>query len=319
MEEEETYADSETDEGSTIDYDSSSSSRADTPPLRHRTASLTVSGAPQHPFHGRQLVSYSAGNPPHYRALLARSSSTSSSSLNSSNGSNSPNSSPSSSAPSSPTVSPRVARAHLTNSSSTSLAKNVPTALCATSSGLGGSSGSLQGGNTPTNSRSQQSATPHSANTTHATTATIQQPAVVPGVEPAAQSNEIVEISKVDWSYLHLRPNPLPLGAGVSLPSKYLASFMFGPQYCAYPQLSPYNYMLGSAFFSNYHSLHFQNGMDSHNSTSCARSGSRHEDDASYSHGDSSNMDERQFDTNMFLSIPEEQHFQQYQSSAHNP
>jgi hypothetical protein len=44
-------------------------------------------------------------------------------------------------------------------------------------------------------------------------------------------------IEQVDWSYLHLRPNPHPLGTVYDFPAKYFASLMFGPQYIAYPQV----------------------------------------------------------------------------------
>eukprot|EP00026_Physarum_polycephalum_P007148 Phypoly_transcript_07204.p1 GENE.Phypoly_transcript_07204~~Phypoly_transcript_07204.p1 ORF type:complete len:451 (+),score=100.14 Phypoly_transcript_07204:16-1368(+) len=113
---------------------------------------------------------------------------------------------------------------------------------------------------------------------------------------------------QVDWSYLHLRPNPHPLGNAYDFPAKYFASLMFGPQYFSYPQVQPNTYMVApGAFLSNYHAMHFPNTVDP-NGLSVRPA--RHDTDNLHCHVDMSNKDERHFDTNMFLSFPDEHHFQ---------
>jgi len=134
------------------------------------------------------------------------------------------------------------------------------------------------------------------------------QPIIKPQVpECEIVPSNAVELCKeqVDWSYLHLRPNPHPLGSQYDVPAKYFASLMFGPQYMAYPQLQPYTYVIApGTFFAN--NIHFQNMVVDPSGYPLRTS----RQDMDNLHCELPNMDERQFDTNMFLNFPEEHHYQ---------
>jgi len=110
---------------------------------------------------------------------------------------------------------------------------------------------------------------------------------------------------QVDWSYLHLRPNPHPLGSSYDFPAKYFASLVFGPQYFAYPQQP--SMLAPGTFLSNYHALHFPSVMVDPNGHHMRPA--RHDVDNLHCHVEMPNKDERNFDTNMFLSFPDEHHF----------
>lgn len=125
----------------------------------------------------------------------------------------------------------------------------------------------------------------------------------IPECEIAPPTSEMSK-EQVDWSYLHLRPNPLPMGSVCEAPAKHFASLMFGPQYYSYSQLQPYSYMFAQgSFLSN--SLHLPSMLVDPNGFPLRTS----RFDMDNLHGDLPSMEDRQFDTNMFLSFPEEHHF----------
>jgi hypothetical protein len=128
--------------------------------------------------------------------------------------------------------------------------------------------------------------------------------------EPIATASDLVTglIPAQDWSYLHLRPNPHPLAIGMNdYSSKYFTHLLF-PHYYNYPQVTPYSYYISpTSFFSNCYPIHFQSVML--DPTGLMRV--RHDGDNHV--GDYSNK-EGQFDTNVFLSLPEEQPYPQYHS-----
>lgn len=132
-------------------------------------------------------------------------------------------------------------------------------------------------------------------------------PANVPSRPPTVENkppqplttSEIVSgiIPEQDWSYLHLRPNPSPMGVSTyEYPTKYLAH-LFYPQYCAFPQVLPYNFQYISPTF-------FANGQYQTLLLDPAVYGMRVRlDGENHKAGDLPNK-EGQFDTNVFLSLP---------------
>jgi hypothetical protein len=128
----------------------------------------------------------------------------------------------------------------------------------------------------------------------------------VPECEIVPSNAEMLK-ENVDWSYLHLRPNPHPLGSMYDFPAKHLTSVMYGQQYFPYPQqqqmLPYYVFTPQTAYFSNCHSLHFPMVVDPNGYPLRT---SRHDMDNLH---EMPKMEERHFDTNMFLSLPEEHHY----------
>jgi hypothetical protein len=252
-------ADSE-DDGSMIDYDSSSSSNFDTPPLRHRVAALTVSGGFSPTTfsrtHSNPSISYSPGSPniANYRSL--------SFSGASSSGASSPSSSPSS--PISQRV-PRMSRtqqnvaynAHFGNV----VAGNfTPPKAAHPLSGSAGLSRPMQNmGFTSSLSPSPSTAPPQPFASspvplpsaapvpippTSAPTFVLpsnplpipSNPAVPVKQEPIAEVSTPTE--QVDWSYLMLRPSPSPPApASVNdLSGKFLTSLLMSSAFYQSPQ-----------------------------------------------------------------------------------
>jgi len=107
-------------------------------------------------------------------------------------------------------------------------------------------------------------------------------------------------LKEQDWSYLHLRPTPPP---SAEYTTKFSPSLMMNPQSYGYPQILPFNYYITPA------AMHANNSLYLDPASFGIRPDVFHSDHPSLNLG----LGEGQFDTNAFLSFPDEYHFASYQ------